>query len=69
MDTIVRQRRASIINPQQPPAAAGYPHILVSEASVSDLKESPYGSTLGIARRASTVSTGPVLIPVRKDDV
>lgn len=71
LDSVVRQRRVSIMMSQGPPGVAfppgvgGTPHILVSEASVSDLADTPYLHPGG-SRRSSTVSTGPVLIPVSR---
>jgi hypothetical protein len=44
---------------------SGAPHIMVSEASVSDFKES-FG--LNGSRRSSTASVGPVIIPVFYSD-
>jgi len=66
VENAFRQRRASILSSQiHPSALANNPHILVSEPSVTDFKESSFFACSGSnSRRSSTTSTGPILVPV-----
>ena len=57
LDKIVRERKASLARPSQ----GLTPHIMVSEASGSDLSDAMF---FGNPRRSSTQSMGPVVVPV-----
>jgi len=54
-------RRGSLLPASLLPPGA--PHILVSEPSVTDFRETASGP--GSPRRGSTASVGPIIIPVR----
>lgn len=58
IESIIRQRRCSLISPHLRLSGSVNPHIYVSQASISDFK--PMSAS---RRRSSTVSTGPILIP------
>jgi len=62
LESIIRQRRSTLISPHLRLSGSANPHIYVSQASISDFKP-----TATSRRRSSTVSTGPILIPVRTE--
>lgn len=60
LDRIVSERRSSLA-PNSLPVVGRRPHILVSEASVQVLDD--FDDVTNAARRASTQSLGPVVVP------
>lgn len=58
IETIIRQRRSTLVSPHLRLSGSANPHIYVSQALISDFKPTPTSR-----KRSSTFSIGPVLVP------